>query len=324
MQKMNNKLFTQNFGLITDYKAEAFHYMLKHNKDYVDVVNKRLKLGPNVQGRDESAIKKTVTAYIKLIHPAGDPTEQEFNELVEFALEGRRRVKEQMNKKKPDDEFALIDLSYFTSDGKEVIVYCPESKFAKATQNPRKTETTHEENYGGDSFHREEDTQKNRNQDKPLVEKRIKVLYGDTGYSYETLFKDYLIGASEITIEDTFIRQKHQINNFLRLCEIIVKAGNCKKLTLITGADDVEQKKTNTLLFDQIADNLYDYEIDFRFEFSEVLHDREIKLNNGWNIKMGRGLDYFQSLAGNYFQIGTYDLDLSPCLETNFDFYKVK
>ncbi len=138
--KMDNKFFTQSFGLITDYMAEAFHYMFKHNKDYVDIVGRRLKLGPNVQGRDESAIRKTVTAYIKLIHPAGDPSEEEFNQLVEFAIEGRRRVKEQMNKTKPDDEFALIDLSYFKTDGTEVIVYCPESKNAKATQNPRKTE----------------------------------------------------------------------------------------------------------------------------------------------------------------------------------------
>jgi len=325
--KMDNKFFTQSFGLITDYMAEAFHFMFKHNKDYVDVVNRRLKLGPNVQGRDESAIRKTVTAYMKLIHPAGDPTEQEFNELVEFALEGRRRVKEQMNKKKPDDEFSLIDLSYFTSDGKEVIVYCPESKNAQATQNPRKTEAKNQEPLGddfsedkvsGDSIN----IKHRNNQDKLLEEKRVKILYGDLGYSYETLFKDYLTGATEIIIEDAYIRQKHQINNLLRFCEVIVKVGDCKKLTLITGYDDDDQKKSNTLVFDQIADNVFEYEIEFRVEFNNILHDREIKLNNGWNIKMGRGLDYFQSLAGNYYQVGTNDLDLRPCLETSFDFFR--
>ena len=320
--KMDNKFFTQSFGLITDYMAEAFHYMFKHNKDYVDIVSRRLKLGPNVQGRDESAIRKTVTAFIKLLHPAGDPSEEEFNQIVEFSIEGRRRVKEQMNKTKPDDEFALIDLSYFTSEGIEVVVYCPESKDAKATQNPRKT--AHTKMNDSDVLPEEvsKHTDKGQPRKKTLDEKRIKILYGDTGYGYETLLKDYLVGATEIVLEDSYIRQKHQVNNFIRLCEIIVKIGDCKKITLITGTDDEDQKKDNNLIFDQVANNLFEHEIEFRYEFSEILHDREIKMNNGWNIKMGRGLDYFQSLGGNYFQVGTNDLDLRPCLETSFDFYK--
>jgi ATP-dependent Lon protease len=319
--KMDNKFFTQKFGLITDYMAEAFHYMFKHNKDYVDIVSKRLKLGPNVQGRDESAIRKTVTAYIKLIHPAGDPSDEEFNQLVEYAIEGRRRIKEQMNKAKPDDEFALIDLSYFKQDGSEVIVYCPESKNSEATQNPRKTVST-ENNEPKTSTHIDINAENIIQLKKPLEEKRIKVLYGDTGYGYDIMFKSYMTGATEIILEDAYIRQKHQINNFLRLCEIIVKIGDCKRITLITGTDDEHQKKENNLIFDQIANNLFDHDIEFRYEFSEVLHDREIRMNNGWNIKMGRGLDYFQSLGGNYFQVGTNDLDLRPCLETSFDFYK--
>lgn len=319
--KMDNKFFTQSFGLITDYMAEAFHYMFKHNKDYVDIVSRRLKLGPNIQGRDESAIRKTVTAYIKLIHPAGEPSEEEFNQLVEFAIEGRRRVKEQMNKAKPDDEFALIDLSYFKSDGTEVIVYCPESRNSNATQNPRKIEGGEKLIYS--TIKKEENFIKDVIiPDKKLEEKRIKVLYGDTGYGYDTIFKDYIVGASEITLEDAYIRQKHQITNFLRLCEIIVKEASCKKLTLITSSDDEYQKNENILIFDQIANSLFEHDIEFRVEFSEILHDRELKMNNGWNIKMGRGLDYFQSLGGNYFQIGTNDLDLRPCLETSFDFYK--
>jgi len=318
--KMDNKYFTESFGLITDYMAEAFHYMFKYNKDYVDIVNKRLKLGTSVQGRDELAIKKTVTALLKIVHPAGDPSEEEFNELVAYAIEGRRRVKEQMNKRKPDDEFSLIDLSYFTADGKEVIVYCPESKNALATLNPRGTEEIPKEDQTEQI--KEETIILEPPKTNPLVEKRIKVYYGDIGYSFESVFKDYLSGAAEVIVEDAYIRQKHQITNFLRFCELLVKVGDCKKLTLITSADDDTQKNENILAFDQVADNLFDHGIEFRVQFSDTLHDREIKLSNGWNIKMGRGLDYFQSLAGNYFQIGVSDFDLRPCLETSFDFYK--
>jgi ATP-dependent Lon protease len=155
-----------------------------------------------------------------------------------------------------------------------------------------------------------------------LIEKRVKVYYGDVGYGYESLFKEYLKGAVEINIEDPYIRKSHQISNLLRLLEVIVKVSDCKKINLVTAFDDKEQKEENSIVFDQIAHNLYEHNIEFHFSFSETLHDREIKLSNGWGIKMGRGLDYFQSLSGNYYQIGVNDMDLRPCLETNFDFYK--
>ncbi len=51
-------------------------------------------------------------------------------------MECRRRIKEQMNKRKPDDEFARINLSYYRVDGTEVLVFCPESRGAIATQQP--------------------------------------------------------------------------------------------------------------------------------------------------------------------------------------------
>src|SRR6516165_3263169 len=86
-----------------------------------------------VEGRDEKGIKKTVSAFLKVLHPADQPTDEEFEEYVAYAVECRRRVKEQMNKRKPDDEFARIDLSYIDANGKEIVVYCPESRTATAT-----------------------------------------------------------------------------------------------------------------------------------------------------------------------------------------------
>ena len=73
---------------------------------------------------------------LKILHPADPPTDEEFDEYVSYAVECRRRVKEQMNKRKPDDEFARINLSFFDWDGKEVLVHCPESFGASATLEP--------------------------------------------------------------------------------------------------------------------------------------------------------------------------------------------
>ena len=88
-----------------------------------------------MQGRDELAVKKTVSGLLKIIHPDGTVSDSELEELVAYALEGRRRVKEQMNKRKPDDEFALIDLSYFDTSGTERIGTAPKV----ATLPPPKT-----------------------------------------------------------------------------------------------------------------------------------------------------------------------------------------
>jgi ATP-dependent Lon protease len=135
MPKNSSEFLTSRYGFITDYLAEAFHYQFKHNNRYEEV-SKRIRLGKSIEGRDEKGIKKTVCAFLKILHPGGTPTDEEFEEYVAYATECRRRVKEQMNKRKPDDEFARIDLSYFKVGGEEVVVFCPESKDAVATQQP--------------------------------------------------------------------------------------------------------------------------------------------------------------------------------------------
>jgi hypothetical protein len=109
MPKNSNAFLTERFGLITDYLADAFHHQLKHSNRYEEV-SKRVRLGSKVEGRDEKGIKKTLCAMLKILHPADSPTDEEFDEYAAYAVECRRRVKEQMNKRKPDDEFARMPL----------------------------------------------------------------------------------------------------------------------------------------------------------------------------------------------------------------------
>ena len=325
--KMDPRWYASNYGLITDYFAEAFHHMLKNNSSYSNILSTKMKLGSKVEGRDDLAIQKTTMALLKIIHPDANPTDKEFEEILEYAIEGRRRVKEQMDKMKEDDEFSGVDLSYFTSEGKEIVVYCPESKNVLASNQSvipteSKPEITTETNV-------EEATPTVFHSDAPInntepIEKHLKVHYGDIGYSYEDVFKDYLAGATKVTLQDPYIRQSRQISNFLKLAELIVKIGDCKKIHLVTAADDSEQERENKYSFEKIADSLYENDIDFTFEFSDTIHDRQIETSNGWRIVLGRGLDYFQSLAGNYLQIGVNDQSLRPCLEFGFDFIKVK
>ena len=328
--KMDPRWYASNYGLITDYFAEAFHYMLKNNSSYSNILSTKMKLGSKVEGRDDLAIQKTTMALLKIIHPDANPTDEEFEEILEYAIEGRRRVKEQMDKMKEDNEFSGLDLSYFTSAGKEIVVYCPESKDVlkghfsntEPTSNSGVIIENSVENIltPSDSgvFNSEDVNSQN------LIEKHLKIYYGDIGYSYEDVLKSYLSGATQVTLQDPYIRQKHQISNFLKLAELTVKIGDCKKLHLITSSNDIEQERENEYAFEQIANSLFENDIEFTFEFSKTIHDRQIETSNGWRIVMGRGLDYFQSLTGNYLQVGANDQSLRSCLETSFEFIKVK
>ena len=336
--KNSSEYLTSNYGFITDYLAEAFHLLAKQTR--YDYVTSHVKLGPSIEGRDEMAIKRTVSGLLKLMHPAGDPTPEELDEYVAYAVEGRRRVKEQLNKRKHDDEYANINLSYINAAGKEVVVWCPESKDAAATQSPkRKTlpgafieAKAHEivipspasaatETLPVPQAPDVEATVEALLPPPGLSEQHYTILYGETGYTYERIIGDYLKGAKTVIVEDAYIRIPHQIQNFVRFCELVVRIGDAKQIDLVTGFDDQSQKVETMDKFQQLEASLSEQGIQFNYAFNDKIHDREIKLDNGWLIKIGRGFDLYQK-PDNWFSIGTTDLSLRPCLETKVDIFR--
>ncbi|PSL17298.1 BREX system Lon protease-like protein BrxL [Shimia abyssi] len=331
MPKTSSAYLTNRFGLITDYLAEAFHYQLKHNNRYEEV-SSRLKLGSAVEGRDEKGIKKTLCAILKILHPDGAPNDDEFFEYVEYAIECRRRVKEQMNKRKPDDEFALIDLSYFDPEGNEIVVHCPETKGVSATLEPNRR--TLSENFDGDNH---EDV--NQSDGQTLVQKEATISvapkepaadlkevhysinYGDTGHTYDSIVGPYLQNAKEVLVEDPYIRAQHQIVNFVRFCETVVKYPTVRKIHLVTSYDDKTDMALLNEKMDELKQSLLEVDVVFTVELSKVLHDREIQIDNGWTVKIGRGLDFYQKPEG-WFTIGANDFSLRKCLETKVDIFR--
>ncbi len=326
---MSSSLLTQEYGLISDYLAEAFHFMARKQNLYSDV-KKRARLGASVEGRDETAAVKTVAALQKLLHPGCEPSDEEFEEYLTYALEGRRRIKEQLNKRKNDEEFALIDLSFTNSVGKEVIVTCPESKGIAATVDPNRgrlegtpeleaptNELTEDVPVSAPTPEVEVPVEKPNAapQEEELKEQHIDVHYNDRGFSYRTLFADYLRGAKTVSVEDPYIRTQHQIVNFLRFCEVCVEVGGIETMTLVTSAETDYHKEEQMQKLQVIEESLNQHGIELRIEFSTTIHDREICLGNGWAFRLGRGLDYFQR-PDDWLEIGANDLDLRPCQET--------
>lgn len=351
--KNKDENLTRSYGLIIEYLAEAFHHLARKTNRFAQV-KAACKLGPGYDQRDQTAVLKTVCAFVKMLHPGDEPTQDEINEYLAYAIEGRRRVKEQLNKRKPDDEFASINLGYFDAARELIIVFCPESRDAAATQNPTRTPAMQgpEVAQPGTLPHAAvtaapsppaataappppissakaeispaaeiaEGAVISENAPPAPKERHYRIHYGATGYSYESIFKDYLPGAEEIVIEDPFIRQQHQIINFLRFCETAVRIGKPKKITLVTKFDNQMEKDEAMAKLFTVAESLKQFDVVLEIKENNAIHDREIRLSNGWKIKIGRGFDIYQR-PDDWLQIGANDLDLRPCLETMVDIF---
>lgn len=122
--KMRPDFFTNRYGFIVDYIAEYFREMRK--RSFTDAFDKYFKLGTHLNQRDTIAVRKTVSGLIKLIYPNGQFTKENIEEILRYALEGRRRVKEQL-KKIGGMEFYDVMFSYIDKETMdEEIVSVPE------------------------------------------------------------------------------------------------------------------------------------------------------------------------------------------------------
>src|SRR5262245_46258391 len=122
--KMRNEMFTSHYGFVVDYLAEALREMRKHN--YTEIIDRHFSLGSHLAARDRKAVRKTVSGLVKILYPNGEATQDALGEVLEFALEGRRRVKEQL-KKMGSFEYNHTSFSYTLKDtGEERFVGVPE------------------------------------------------------------------------------------------------------------------------------------------------------------------------------------------------------
>lgn len=121
--KMRSELLTEKYGLITDCLAELTRKLRK--KDCTHLLDAYFRLNNKFNKRDEIAVRKTMSGLIKLIFPDENVTEDEMRRLLEYAIEGRRRVKEQL-KLMAGVEFADVALGYVDEYGSETVVSVPE------------------------------------------------------------------------------------------------------------------------------------------------------------------------------------------------------
>jgi ATP-dependent Lon protease len=116
MPKMKIDFFTTHYGFVVDYLAEALRELRRHS--FTERIDNYFAFGTHLKSRDVKAVRRTFSGLVKLIHPSGEMTKEEAAELLELALEGRRRVKEQL-KKMGSFEFHQTSFSYIDNETRE-------------------------------------------------------------------------------------------------------------------------------------------------------------------------------------------------------------
>src|ERR1039457_6338898 len=123
-QKTRDDVYTNHFGLVTDYLAEVFKEFRK--RSYADYPERHFRFGAHLGGRDQKAVRKIVSGLVKLLHPDGQVSQDELKEYLAYAMEMRRRVKEQLKKMGGleywDTSFSFIE----KESGQETFVSVPE------------------------------------------------------------------------------------------------------------------------------------------------------------------------------------------------------
>ncbi|WP_444350653.1 protease Lon-related BREX system protein BrxL [Phascolarctobacterium succinatutens] len=127
--KFRPEHFTDDYGFITDYLAEFLRELRK--EQFSDALDRFFRLGKNLNQRDTIAVRRIVSGMVKLLYPDGDFTKEQLEEILRFALEMRRRVKEQL-KKLGGMEFYDVNFSYIDNESfEEKYVTVPEQGGSK-------------------------------------------------------------------------------------------------------------------------------------------------------------------------------------------------
>lgn len=300
--------FSKGYGLITDYIAAILHEL--RNNDLTGLLKEYAKFDGSLSERDHLAIRKTFSGMVKLLYPDGKMTDKEACELIDFAAECRKRVKDQLYL--IDETFRAEPAKFIyirKTDGAEIHVETLENiNYAQSTGRDAAqnfvTEAEKKESMDAPQDNTStvpqdgtETVKKNRPRIPVLQEKNLSFRLGQTGVTYQSLFADYLKDATEITIEDPFIRTSWQIKNLMEFMTMLIDTRNVDELKVHLITNEEESKIPELIdKLDDIKDDMIEYGIEFDYKFRDF-HDRCIKTDNGWVISLGRGLDIYEKYS---------------------------
>ncbi|MEU7822446.1 BREX system Lon protease-like protein BrxL [Catellatospora sp. NPDC049133] len=307
---IRGEMFSNGYGFVVDYIAEVLKSM--RSADYSDRYQRHFTLSSDISTRDRDGVHKTFSGLMKILYPHGEAISEEIEEVLRLAIEGRKRVKDQILR--IDSTMADVKFGYADSGG-----------------GWHSVSTLEEDEYPG-YYHRERresaDTpvdgiksgsavgvielraEAERAVEARLFEGYIEFQENQRGVSFDTLIVPYLHGAGQITIVDPYIRQFHQARNLMELIGGIAKTKdvadevNVKLITAENNEGEDKLRKQLELLL-KIKQGAAVAGVSFDVAFDNTIHDRSIVTDTGWRILLGRGLDIFQYVTGDAFDLAT-------------------
>ncbi|MDX8433270.1 BREX system Lon protease-like protein BrxL [Mesorhizobium abyssinicae] len=297
---IRGEMFASGYGFVVDYLAEILRHM--RNDDYSNRYHGLFTLSSDISTRDRDGVNKTFSGMMKLLFPADNATEAEVEEILHLAVEGRKRVKDQLLR--IDSTYPETDFSFTAQDGRKVVV-----KTLEETEYPQ---YYHKRAMGHDGP-MSEGARDVSGASTSNVAQRVGEAQTDAvgpreghkvfsenqkGVTFANLFWPWLEGATNIVVTDPYIRMFHQVRNLMEFIEMIAvrKAPEDEvAVRLITCPDETyPEKQQANLIAVESASTAAGVKFSWEFDGTNTIHARHIVSDAGWKISLDRGLDIFQ------------------------------
>lgn len=297
---IRGEMFTSGYGFIVDYLAEILRHL--RAEDFSHRSDRYFTIPVQTHIRDRAAISKTMSGLLKLIFPNGGETEAEVEELLRFAIECRKRVKDQLLR--IDSTFESADFHYIASDGsKRAVTTLEEEEFPQFYHRRPVSDIDNGEKQSEITAIEAQSISASAVSVAPASTSDPKpghVVFAENrkGISFDKILGPWTDGAKRIVITDPYIRKFHQARNVMELIEMLIRRKQPEDqiaVHLVTAPDDGNIQDQRECL-DGIAEACTGTGIDFTWVFdgTGALHARDITTDTGWKMVLDRGLDIFQ------------------------------
>jgi ATP-dependent Lon protease len=304
---IRGEMFSSGYGFVVDYLAEILRHM--RNDDFSNRYQELFTLSSDISTRDRDGVNKTFSGMMKLLFPAGNATEAEVEEILHLAMEGRKRVKDQLLR--IDSTYPETDFSFSARGGRKVTVTTLEETEYPSYYHKRAAGRDDAATSGASEPRGAKvltaPVQSVRAQAKPenaAAREGHKVFSeNQKGVTFGDLFWPWVEGAAKIVITDPYIRMFHQVRNLMEFIEMVAlrKAPEDEvAVHLITCLDEnYSEKQQSNLVAVESACAAAGINFSWEFDGTNTIHARHIVSDTGWKISLDRGLDIFQKFEMN-------------------------
>jgi len=304
---IRGEMFASGYGFVVDYLAEILRHM--RNDDYSNRYQGLFTLSSDISTRDRDGVNKTFSGMMKLLFPSDNATETEVEEMLHLAMEGRKRVKDQLLR--IDSTYPETDFSFTARDGRKIIATTLEEteypqyyhKRAARLEEPEPSVKPASDAAGMPAAPAAPAAAEVKA--KPIDPREGHRVFSENqkGVTFADLFWPWIEGATKIVVTDPYIRMFHQIRNLMELIEMIAvrKAPEDEvAVHLITCLDDTyPDKQQANLIAVENASTAAGINFSWEFDGTNTIHARHIVSDAGWKISLDRGLDIFQKFEMN-------------------------